>query len=373
MDEMVAVEQDWVALEASLADGRYVFQTYHWCKIWADQFLGSGRELQLAIYAGWDGDELTFVCPLVVGRNGPFRVGYWMADPLTQYGAALIKNDDRQEERLACFWKELNKAQYMDAVWFKYIRHDSNLSPYLADEACQLKCEQAASLNLNDFSSWEDLDTWFNERHSRSSRRGRKQARRRLKGLGDVEMRHIEEPAALHRALVETLEFKAYWLEKGGLRSSTFANEGIIAVLRQLVEHKHSHSACRVYGAFVDGKAVAYDIGFVSFGRFLSHIGAFHPDYGQASPGTYLMEAIMADLASEEFKRFDLMSPAYDYKIKWASDLDDISDYALGLNMQGRLFVNGYLMRLRPMIKTVLDNMPLGMRRVVKALQDRLN
>jgi hypothetical protein len=41
--------------------------------------------------------------------------------------------------------------------------------------------------------------------------------------------------------------------------------------------------------------------------------------------------------------------------------------------MQGRLFVNGYLMRLRPMIKTVLDNMPLGMRRVVKALQDRLN
>jgi CelD/BcsL family acetyltransferase involved in cellulose biosynthesis len=81
----------------------------------------------------------------------------------------------------------------------------------------------------------------------------------------------------------------------------------------------------------------------------------------------------MADLASEDFKRFDLMSPAYDYKLKWASDLDDISDYALGLNMQGRFFVNGYLMRLRPMIKTVLDNMPLGMRRVVKALQDRLN
>lgn len=373
MDEMVAIEQDWIALEASLADGRNIFQTYHWCKIWADQFLGSDRELQLAIYAGWDGDELTFICPLVVGRNGPFRVGYWIADPLTQYGAALIKDDQDRAGRLDAFWKELSRAEYMDAVWFKHIRHDSNLSPYLAENACQLNLEKAASLKLDEFSSWDDLDDWFNGRHSRSSRRGRKQARRRLMALGDVEMRRIEEPEALQRALVETLEFKAYWLEKGGLRSSTFANENIIAVLRQLVEHKHPHSACRVYGAFVDGKAVAYDIGFTSFGSFVSHIGAFHPDYGQASPGTYLMESIMADLASDDFQCFDLMSPAYDYKIKWASDLDDISDYALGLNMRGHFFVNGYLMRLRPMIKSVLDSMPLGIRRMIKALQDRLN
>lgn len=370
---MEAIAKDWIALEQSLADGRHIFQTYHWCKIWADQFINKDRGLKLAIYAGWDGSELTFLCPLVVRPMGPLRVGAWMADPLTQYGAALIKDDETSDLRLEHFWQELGRAQHMDAVWFKYIRHDSNLCPYLLKEGCQLNNEQAASLALEDFSSWEDLDVWFNAKHSRSSRRGRKQARRRLMALGDVEMRLIEGEDALQKALDETLHFKTYWLEKGGLRSSTFANDDIIAVLRNLVGLDHPHCACRVYAAYLGDTAIAYDIGFTSFGRFVSHIGAFHPDYGQASPGNYLMEEIMADLASHDFKCFDLMAPAYDYKVKWSSDLDDISDYALGLNVRGCLYVKGYLMRVRPMIKSMLDNMPLGMRRVVKSLQDRLS
>lgn len=366
LQDMEAISEPWQALENSLADGLHIFQTYQWCKIWADHFVAQNKGFQLALYVGWDGDELSFVCPLVIRRHGPLRIGHWVGEPFTQYGTALVKQDGRQDQRLALFWAELGKAKVMDAVWFRYIRQDSCLAPYLCDKAILLKQDQACSLGLSAFSNWDEMEQWFRERHSKTTRRNRARNNRRLLELGTIEMRLLEKSQDLQQALDDVLAFKAKWLEESGLRSSTFADEDSISVLRSLIENDHPNSACRFYGLYLDGKAVAYDIGFTSFGRFLGNVGAFHPDYKSYSPGIYLMQALMLDLEQSGFDRFDLMSPVYDYKARWCKDLDDIMDYGLALNWRGQLYVNGYLMQVRPLLKSLLDHMPAGLQAFIQ-------
>ncbi|MCV6602790.1 MAG: hypothetical protein OIF54_14730, partial [Cohaesibacter sp.] len=59
-------------------------------------------------------------------------------------------------------------------------------------------------------------------------------------------------------------------------------------------------------------------------------------------------------------------SPVYDYKARWCKDLDDIMDYGLALNWRGQLYVNGYLMQVRPLLKSLLDHMPAGLQAFIQ-------
>lgn len=367
-----ALSDDWIKLQEEISDGLAIFQTYGWCHDWAKAFTQDRQtRWSFQILTGWEKDQLVLLCPLAIHRHGGTRIANWLGDPMTQYGSPLVRRDSHQPHRLEQMWRAIETAQGLDLAHLKLVRHDSIAYPHLSQTGSSLGSEQAVSIDLTQFASWQELEDWFNARHRRSTRRGRKQQQRRLFQLGEIQFNQISNTDQAHAALQEILTFKAAWLEQNGLRSSTFADKATLALLERLINLESNGIQRHIFQLTIDGKPVAYDIGFSNNGRFVSHIGAFHPDYANASPGSHLMERILDYLIEQKFEWFDLMTPAYGYKLKWGTNLDDVTDFALPTNWKGRAYLHFYLLWLRPTIKKGLNNLPLPLKRLAKKLQDK--
>jgi len=372
--QMEDIKADWQSLESSVADGAAIFQTYGWCKVWTQSFVQKHQTgWQIEILTAWDHDQLILLCPLAVKKHGPIRIAHWLGEPMTQYGTVLIAPHADRAACLETMWHEMRVAKNFDIARLNYIREDAIISPYLETHGDLLLEEEAVALRLANYENWSDIEEWYRQKSSRSSKQGRRQAHKYLRNMGEASFEKLTDPASFQTALDNIVAFKAQWLKKNGLRSSTFADPLVIELIHELVKiENESNITAHFYQLSIDDQPVAYDIGFSSFGRYVQHIGAFNPDYSRGSPGNYLMEQSMGQLCENGEEWFDLMAPAYDYKFKWGSHVTKIRAFGLPINWRGYLYLKLYLERIRPGIKHMLDNLPLPLKRIAKKLQDHL-
>lgn len=373
-EELKKLKSDWLELENEIADGLAIFQTYKWCEVWTKCFVEKHQTgWQVEILTAWESDKLVLLCPLAVKKHGPIRIAHWLGEPMTQYGTVLVAPNAERTKILKQMWEHLKDSNRFDIAKLNYVREDSALSPYLQEHGDLLQEEEAAAHNLVGHANNADIEAWYNNKVSRSSRRSRKRAYLNLHETGHPNLTKVSERSQIPQAINDVIAFKAKWLEANGLRSSTFADPVVIDLLHELMtidgsKNLKSHFFCLE----LDNKAIAYDIGFESFGRYVVHIGAFHPDYNHCRPGIYLMEQSMLHLAKTGTEWLDLMAPAYEYKLKWATHVTKVRVFGLPINYRGQLYLKLYLEHVRPGIKYLLDNLPLPLKRLAKTIQDRL-
>lgn len=374
-EELKKLKPDWLELESEIADGLAIFQTYKWCEIWTKCFIDKHQTgWQIEILTAWQDNKLVLLCPLAIKKHGPIRIAHWLGEPMTQYGTVLIAPNADQAQLLDDMWEHITTSSHFDIAKLNYIREDSALSPYLESHGDLLKEEEAVAHNLSNYRNLDDIADWYNNHVSRSSRRSRKRAYLNLREMGTPNLSKVAETSQIPDAINDVISFKAQWLEANGLRSSTFADPVVIDLLHELMAVDGSENlTSHFFRLELDSKAIAYDIGFESFGRYVVHIGAFHPDYNNCRPGIYLMEQSMAHLSKTGTEWLDLMAPAYEYKLKWATHITKIRAFGLPVNYRGKVYLKLYLERIRPGIKHILDNLPLPLKRFAKNLQDRLS
>lgn len=372
--QMDEIKSDWQTLESSVADGRAIFQTYNWCKIWTNCFVEKHQTgWQIEILTAWEGDKLVLLCPFAVKKHGPVRIAHWLGEPMTQYGTVLIENGNNQTLLLEAMWHQITMSKQFDIARLNYVREDAAISPYLETHGDILLEEEAVALRLADHETFANIEEWYNKKSSRSTRQSRRRAHQALKRLGEPSFAMLSEPDQTAASINDILAFKAEWLKKNGLRSSTFADPVVIDLLHDLMTiDGRENIKAHLYRLNISEQTVAYDIGFSSFGRYVQHIGAFSPNYRRVSPGNFLMEQSMEQLCDNDMEWFDLMAPAYDYKLKWGSHVTKIRSFGLSVNWRGHLYLKLYLERIRPGIKHTLDNLPLPLKRIAKKLQDHL-
>lgn len=368
--EMELIRDQWIALEQELATGTNVFQTYSWCRHWAEIFVeGANSPWSLCIITLWQSRDLALLCPLAVSRHGPFKVARWLGDPLTQYGNVLVSPNAADVGIIDHFWKELKALREFDLTLLRFVRDESPITEILEADAVELSREQAASVDLTQFEDWQGFEDWFKGRHKKNSIRNWKRKRRRLEEKGKLELNRVQPGQDAKRSVPDVLELKAQWVKRSGLVDSTFSRQESATLLGSLAEDAELNAECVLFALTLDGRPIAYDLGFLSFGRYVSHIGTFHPDFGQFNPGHVLTQEILAHLVNEGHNSYDMMTPASSYKLDWANSLEDVRDFALPINYTGSLYINAYLQRIRPGIKASLDALPYGVRNVVQSLR----
>ena len=371
--DMQAIKGAWQSLHAELNDGSHIFQAYSWCSIWTECFIERHNTgWSLLILSAWQGDDLLLLCPLAVKRHGPVRIAHWLGEPMTHYGEVLVRADKNRDAMLDAMWQQIAACPHFDIARLNHVREDALVSDYLMQHGAILVEEEAVSLKLSSFDDWDALEAWYMGENSRNTRRRRKQSNRYLSGMGDIEMVELKDPAVVSTAIDDVLRFKAMWLEQNGLRSSTFADPVVLDLLHDLVITQEDDLHAFLFRMTINGEPAAYDVGFLSNGRYVQHIGSYNPDYSRGSPGNHLMERSMDLLLQQGVKWFDLMAPAYDYKLKWGSHRDTVRAFALPVSLSGKLYMKLYLQGLRPGLKHVLDNLPLPLKRLAKQLQDRI-
>lgn len=92
LDELVALKEEWQALEQRTPEPFTYFQSFDWCISWCRAFLDgeAAADQRPSVYVLWDGGECLMIWPLMTRRvAGTVRAVVPLSAPMNQYAALL--------------------------------------------------------------------------------------------------------------------------------------------------------------------------------------------------------------------------------------------------------------------------------------------
>lgn len=287
--------------------------------------------------------------PGVVGRTGGIAVLRFLGDPLIQYGD-ILATPGASAQSIAAAFDAVADAQRASLLLLRKVRSDSRLASILSRRGHAV-AEAAAPF----------VDVGSSENRNARDERELRRLRRRLAERGEVRFA-VAEAAAARPLLRHALTLKRQWLSERDLASQVIGDRRWEAALVAAAEDTAS---LRIAAAAltVDGRSAAIEIGFVSGGTWFAFLGATDPDFAKAGPGQVLMADIIDHCRQQGLGVYDLLPPAQPYKQALATGDIAVADYALPLDLRGRLAAWGA--RLRPAAKRALASMPPPLRRLI--------
>jgi CelD/BcsL family acetyltransferase involved in cellulose biosynthesis len=90
----------------------------------------------------------------------------------------------------------------------------------------------------------------------------------------------------------------------------------------------------------------------------------FDLEFEKAGAGVLHLEQRIKSACDQSVATLDLLAPKSDYKMDWADATIGVTDFAVPLTVKGRLFVDLYLCRLRPRLKSLAPLLPRSVRRM---------
>lgn len=351
-----ALEPEWNDLFARAGKDTQVFQTFNWNWHWANHYLpagGSGRTLAI-VTVRRDG-RLVMLWPLVMERTAGLKVLQWMGEPVSQYGDVLAEDAADTTDLLHRAWAFITRTLRADAVSLRKVRADAVVAPLLAEFGMrQTAFAEAPCLDLASapgFSAYE-------ERYSGKARKNRRRLMRRLTERGAVTIeRHDGGPQARAAAL-EAVALKAKWITDTGRFSQALADERFAAFFADAAEGRGRPAGCRLLVLKSAGETAGIAVDVSCGARRAAHIIVHDPALDGFSPGTLLLQEWIRRASADGIATFDLLAPAYAYKLDWADASVPVGDHALGLTLAGRAYTHVYLGLVRERLKAAAEALP---------------
>jgi CelD/BcsL family acetyltransferase involved in cellulose biosynthesis len=364
---MEAVADRWRALETRAGTPLGYFQTYDWCRAWAQTFAGPDSGRDIFIQTAWRGKDMVAVWPLMrFTRTGLRRVAT-LGDPYSQYSNVVFDPTQLTESELEGFITKALQAADVDVAAFDAVPARSALARHLGVYPGSVTGQNNESLIL-DLTRWPSSEAYA-AAQSRDQKRGRERKRRQLARHGELSFEIVwpdnpEFGPLVHRAI----DMKREWLKKTGrLSVGMMANsENFFSQL--------SGSEQRLCGAVmsvlrVGGQVVAIEIGFLQNKHYYGHIGSFDWDFAAFSPGKVQIEMTIRWLIDQGVARYDFLANATDYKRSWSNLSEPLKSFAVPFGFKGRIYAEAWLPSLKPALKRAYYAMPAALRRLTSGVQ----
>lgn len=361
-----ALESDWNDLFERAAKSIHVFQSFNFCWHWANHYLAQDNGKsgpKLAILTGRRNGRLIMVWPLVSERIHGVTQTYWMGEPVSQYGDALLDAEDDAEDILRAGLEFLRKNLSSDVLRLRRVRTDANIATLMSDIGAQIADKQTAP--YMDLTTAKDFAA-FEERYTAKMRRNRRRLIRRLEEKGPVEFLRLhggEEAGAL---AVKAIAAKSRWLKDRGLVSNALNDERTVQVFKDLAAGAEKKVPCIVSVLKTCGEAAAFDISFTCKGHLVVHVMAFELEFEKAGVGVLLLEESLKQGYAEKLCTYDMMAPGDAYKLDWCDKSETVIDWVKPLSASGYLYARIYLGFLRGRLKSALKSMPKPLRRLMR-------
>lgn len=346
-----AIEADWNDLFCRAGRDTQVFQTFGWNWHWANHYLPASsedRRVALSIVTVRVEGRLALLWPLIAERAGGFMTLRWMGEPVSQYGDVLLEDRQDGSELLRRSWDFITNELGADAVLLRKVRADAVIAPLLG--TVNAAATAAAQAPFLDLASASDFAT-YEQRYSSKARKNRRRLMRRLAERGVVTIeRHSSGPQARAAAL-EAIALKLNWIKDSGRLAPALADARFAAFFADAAEGRDRPTGCQVMMLKSAGETAGVAIDVTCLGRRAAHIIVHDPSLDGFSPGTLLLQEWIRAASADRIATFDLLAPAYPYKLDWADASVNVNDFAVGLTLPGRAYVRVYLGLLRARLK----------------------
>jgi CelD/BcsL family acetyltransferase involved in cellulose biosynthesis len=302
--------------------------------------------------------RLVMLWPLVVERVAGLRVLHWMGEPVSQYGDVLAEAMPDLPELLERAWDFITAQGTADAMHLRKVRADAVVADLLRRRGL-LKTAHAEApyLDLASASSFAD----YEQRYSGKARKNRRRLMRRLQERGEVAIeRHVAGKPARAAAL-EAIARKREWLGETGRLGPAVADERFAAFFADAAEGATHPAGCGVTVLKCAGEPAGLAIDVTLHGRRAAHVIVHDVRLEGLSPGTLLLQEWIRGASDEGIATFDLLAPAFAYKLDWADGAVAVEDFAAGITLRGRAYVAVYLGLVRERLKVAAEAASRGL------------
>lgn len=360
--DLPAVESAWRDLEQRAAGT--MFQTYDWCKAWADASVEAGTPETIRVLVLVDGSRVGLVWPFAIRNVLGQRVLHSLGEPATQYSQVLISPDDDDEDSMiAVAWKAIRSWTDVDVVELRRVRDESPLArcKVLAPYRVPSSREGAPFVDFTKLS-----ETGAVGQRSSRSRNALRRHEKRLAAEGEVRFRLVEarDTAAQLDACREAFRLKAIWSAEKAAASTGYSHPASERAMTKLAERGHFCGAVLEVG----GQTAAVELGVHAFGVYYSLIQSYDLRLALHAPGRLLFWHLLEHCPKIGIDTFDFLAPRAAHKLEWSNRTMPIADYILPLNVRGQL-VAWYLSRMKPFLRNLYHRLPPTGRTLVARLQ----
>lgn len=363
-----ALEPEWNDLFRRAGKDTQLFQTFNWNWHWANHYLpatpGERGRRSLAIVTVRRHGRLVMLWPLVAERVAGLRVLHWMGEPVSQYGDVLAEAAPDTAPLMRQAWEYIKTRLGADAAFLRKVRADAAVAPLLGELG--LRRTAVAEAPYLDLASAPDFAA-YEQRYSGKARKNRRRLMRRLEERGAVVIERHTGGAQARAAALEAITLKRNWLKATGRLSPALADERFAGFFGDVAEGRIRPAGCGLTMLKSAGETAGVAIDVTCGARRAAHIIVHDDRLDAFSPGTLLLQEWIRGASADRIGTFDLLAPAYAYKSDWADATVAVEDFAQGLTLTGRAYVDVYLGVVRERLKAAAEALSSRLGRLRRA------
>jgi CelD/BcsL family acetyltransferase involved in cellulose biosynthesis len=346
-----AIESQWRELEASIVRPAG-FQSYAWCKAWADACARSGQPVEARIVTVRSGDQVRFLWPLALSKMGGCRVLHALGEPATQYCDALIDCPDQFSDIITAAWQLLKSYKEADLLDIRRMPEHSGLVLHLPSLSGRYIMGRPASAPYLSI----DIARQGADRSGRTLN-ALKRHKRRLAERGAFGFESMVDLPARIQVLEEAMTFKQQWLEHRALWSRGYSH----AAARNFSEELAKLRNFLVLRVTAGGRTAAVEAGLLDKGHYLSLMQSYDPEFASYSPGRLLYWHFIEQAKHFGVRSIDFLAPSSPHKREWSNGEVGMQDYLIPLSLRGAV-VGRTVLSCRAPAKRLYDALPRSIR-----------
>jgi len=357
--EILALTEPWLALDQNAPLPSF-FQSHAWCRYVLDHIaqFNKSSEVRPVIATAWADERLIAIWPLAIRRDKGIRVLTSLGSPFDQYSEILMASHIDVAAVIAALVQALRATKIADGLILRKVRLTASaygmvaLGAHIVDEG-----SRAPQVTL-------DVDAPFGDFLKTISSKTRKNLRNytnRLNRIGRVEHR-VLRGADIAPAIALTYDGRRAWLETKGLSSTAFRDDNFEKFVTGLTGPEAIELGLIVFALMLDERMIALQWGFIHQGRYYAYLSTRDPEFEAYSTGRIHLQHVLEACHERGIGMADLMVPAVPYKMNWTDVADPVIDLVWPWTTRGYLQLKVYEQGLRPLLKRVVLNLPLGVR-----------
>ncbi len=342
-DDLAAMASYW---EAVAGEGVPVFLSWPWVRIW-QRHLAKGQPWVLAV---WLDGELAGLAPWGIERRRGMRWLRFLGDgPLLPDHLDILAHPAHKMQVGRAAVEHLRRYRRdWDVLSLRSIAQASPLPGLLA---ASLRCHFRPPI-VCPYIPLEGVPDWETFLRTRISASMRKKGLRYLENLlkrrfpGQVSYTRISHPEDLPGAMETFFQLHLRrWHARG--MSTPLEDERLRDFHREMAVIALERDWLGLYQLRVGDTVIATQYGFHFQNIFYDYQHAFHPDWGDYSPGRLLIAYIVAECIRLGRREYDFLEGEEAYKFSWTREVRRNPYVVAGTGLRGRLWMEAVSLRDR--------------------------
>ncbi len=358
IQDIVNAEDLWRDLEESSTAPNCFFQSYAWCKSWAEHH-GDERHQPVILMLTRNTKAIAILPLMQVMVRGGIKVMRALGEPHTQYTNLLTQNGSLDDAATDVLREALHSWPNIDAIFVQYVPELSPLQKVFGklSEIPTLRNE-ASQYELKTFSSVEAFTKSLPVRRRQAQRR----AASALQGDGPLLLEVIwPDDAKFTGALSQCLRWKDEWISNTGRMNAGINDKSHNVFLASIQSAAHKDGSV-IFALKAGERPVAYQLGFIHHGHYHLYTASFEWRLRRWSLGTVLIDMTIGWLIENKIKIFDLMGNPAPYKGNWSNHSLILSAFMTSKTWRGKLYAHLWVKLLRPRLKNIYHHLPQAIR-----------